>query len=249
MSFDIAFLTGVVVSIDVFRKFSGGVIVPVVKVQSNLDSTFIDIPWLPIGADQSMPMPGNECLYFTAQSRNPHIVCFWGNNGANVRKGAYGLNEGEAMIQSDSGLGYLKCSNDGSVELTTGDSVVDLLMNGDGVAWTSPAFTLSTYAGAVFSIAEDSTISLSRASSSGTIQAELVLDANNNASVTALGNVTIKAPNIYLDGNVAFGPGASDPTKVAMFGLAVTAGPGGTYPFDLLSGAPIPGSSTVKIAR
>jgi hypothetical protein len=75
------------------------------------------------------------------------------------------------------------------------------------------------------------------------------MDAKNNIDIQADGDVRIKAQNILLDGNVKYGPGATDPTQSILFGDVVTAGPTGTHPFDYVTGAPILGSGTVKAAR
>jgi hypothetical protein len=249
MALEMVFVVGRVVSVDTFTQFSNGQVIPTLKVQSYLDGTFVDITWLPIGADQKMPQANQDVLYVTLGGRSPRIVSYWGTNAPHIRKGAFGLNEGEVVVQSDSGLGYLKLADDGSVELTTGDAITDLLLNDDGLQGTAPAFIFKGYAGNVVSINEDSTISLARMDSSGAVLSQVLMDADNNVSIQApKGTFSILAKDILLDGAVKYGPGATDPEQAALFGRVVTSGPGGTYPFDFLTGIPIPGSSSVSAA-
>jgi hypothetical protein len=246
---EINFLVGEVVGIDVFHKTASGVTVPMIKVISFLDGSDVDLPWLPVGTDQKMPLAGQEVLYYTFGGRNFRMVCFHGKNPSYIRKGQFGLNEGEFVVQSDAGLGYLKGSKDGSLELASGDAVTDVLLSDDGMDVVAPEFSLKTYGGASLIISEDGTISLERRSKDDNIVSKVELDAKSNIIIQAKGDVTIKATNILLDGNVKYGPGASDPNQAILFGDVVTAGPGGTHPFDFVTGAPILGSSSVKAAR
>jgi hypothetical protein len=243
------FFVGEVIGVDVYHKMSSGQIVPMVKVRSFLDGSDVNIPWLPIGADQKMPVAGQEVLYYTFGGRNYRMVCFHGKNPAYIRKGQFGLNEGEFVVQADNGLGYVKGGQDGSIELASGDAVTDVLLSDEGMAVIAPSLDINTYGGARLTIAEDSTISIERRSKGDKILARVALDTKNNIDIQADGDVRIKAQNILLDGNVKYGPGATDPTQSALFGDVVTAGPGGTHPFDFVTGAPILGSSSVKAAR
>lgn len=242
------FLAGEVISVDPFRRTPGGDVVPMLKVRSFLDGSDVEIPWVPAGPDQTMPLPGFEVLYYTFNGRNSRMVCFHGKNGPHIRKSRFGLNAGEFMVQSDAGLGYVKGSQDGSVELVTGDAITDVLLSDEGLEAVAPKIDLKGYGGASVRIGEDSTISLERRSKDDKILARLALDAKNNADIEVEGDVRIKAKNILLDGNVRFGPGATDPARASSFGDVVTSGPGGTHPFDFVSGAPIPGSGSVKAA-
>ena len=246
---EISFLGGEVVGIDVYHRTSSGVNVPMIKVRSFLDGSDVNIPWLPVGPDQKMPVAGQEVLYYTFGGRNFRMVCFHGKNPPYIRKGQFGLNEGEFVVQSDAGLGYIKGSKDGSLELASGDAVTDVLLSDEGLEAIAPGFSLKTYGGASLIISEDSTISLERRSKDGKILSKVELDAKNNISMQADGDITLKAKNIMLDGNVKYGPGASDPNQAVLFGDVVTSGPGGTHPFDFVTGAPILGSGTVKAAR
>lgn len=242
-------LVGQIVSIDPFRKTPGGDVVPMLKVRSFLDGSDVEVPWLPAGPDQTMPMVGFEVLYYTFNGRNTRMVCFHGKNGGHIRKAGFGLNEGEFVVQSDSGLGYVKGGQDGSVEMASGDAVTHILLSDEGLAAEAPSFKLNGYGGASLVIAEDSTISLERRSKDDRILAKIELDAKNNLNVEVDGDIRLKAKNILLDGNVKYGPGATDPAQSVLFGDVVTSGPGGTHPFDFVTGAPIQGSSSVKAAR
>jgi len=245
----IDFLVGRVMSVDTFRKMSSGEIVPMVKVRSYLDGSDVEIPWLPIGPTQFMPVAGQDVLYYCFDGRSYRMVCFHGANPSWIRKGQFGLNEGEFVVQADAGLGYIKGSKDGSVEIASGDSVTDVLLSDDGLEAIAPGFSLATYGGASLVIAEDSTISLERKSKDGTILSSISLDKNNNASIVAQGDVKIKGTNIFLDGYVTMGPGATDPAQASKFAPVVTAGPMGTWPFDLMTGTPIQGTPIIKASR
>lgn len=242
-------LVGEVISVDVFHKMASGQTVPMIKVRSFFDGSDVNIPWLPIGPQQHMPMPGQEVLYYTFGGRNYRMVCFHGKNPDYIRKGKFGLNAGEFVVQADNGLGYVKGSEDGSVEVASGEAVTDVLLSDEGLEADAPAFDLRTYGGARLTIAEDTTISLERRSKDDKILAKLELDASNNGRFEVEGDIVLKAKNILLDGKVSYGPGASDPAQSALFGDVVTAGPGGTHPFDYMTGQPIIGSSSVKAAR
>ena len=243
---EISFLVGKIISIDTFRKMSSGETVPMLKVRSFLDGSDVEIPWLPIGPDQKMPMINQEVLYYTYGGRSYRMVAFHGNNPDWIRKGKFGLNEGEFVMQSDSGLGYVKGAQDGSIEVASGDAISHALFSDEGVSMEAPEFTLKGYGGCTLKLGEDSVISLERKSKDGTIQSKVELDASNNVNIEAVGDVSIKAENIYLDGNVKAGPGATDAARSALFGNVVTGGPTGTHPLDFVTGAPILGSNTVK---
>ena len=60
---------------------------------------------------------------------------------------------------------------------------------------------------------------------------------------------SVVAPNIYLDGDVYLGNGASDDAARSLFGDVVTGGVNGTYPLDYLTNLPINGSSQVKAGK
>jgi hypothetical protein len=243
---DLTFFSGQVVAIDTLNVDSRGVTVPLVFVKSFLDGTVLPIEWLPIGADQKMPSAGNEVLYYRMGTYNTRIVSYYGNNDSHIRKGEFGLNEGEVVIQSDSGLGYLKLGEDGSTELVTGDAVSSLEGSNDGWAMKAPNITMETFGRCSIVLKEDGSISIQRTSGTGEVRAKIELDINDNVSVEAKGNLVLKGKQILLDGEVFFGLGASDQLKRSKFGDIVTAGPFGTHPLDFLSGAPIQGVSSVK---
>lgn len=243
---DLTFFSGQVVAIDTLNTDARGVNVPLVFVKSFLDGTVLPVEWLPIGADQKMPTAGNEVLYYRMGTYNTRIVAYYGNNDPHIRKGEFGLNEGEVVVQSDSGLGYLKLGNDGSAELVTGDAVSSLEGSNDGWAMKAPNISMETFGRCSITLKEDGSIVLQRTSGTGEVRAKMELDINDNVSVEAKGNLVVKAKQILLDGEVFFGPGASDPLKRAKFGDVVTGGPFGTHPLDFVTAAPIQGVGSVK---
>lgn len=240
------FFTGTVVGIDVNRTFSTGQNVPVILVRSE-DGSPVSLPWLPTGTKQEMPINGQEVLYYTTDGANFRIAAIHGKNPDYIRKGRFGLNQGEAVWQGDAGQGYVKTSEDGSMDVVSGGAVSSIHMDDDGIEIQAPSISLKGYANCVLQLNEDGSITLGTIDTNGNVIGGITRDANGNYSIVAK-TFSVKADNILLDGNVSYGPGATDPTTAAEFGMVVTAGPGGTYPFDLLSGAPIPGSKTVKAA-
>lgn len=245
---DIQLFEGQVVAVDVLATDVRGVNIPVVHVKSSLDGLVLPIQWLPIGADQAMPMVGNTVLYYRMGNFTPRIVAFHGNNEPQIRKGAYGLNPGETVVQSDSGFGYFKAAQDGSVALVTGDGVSSAEADDTGWKIQAPNINLATFGLCSIQMTEDGAIRLLRKDKNGNTLVTVELDKNNNVNVDCPGNFTVKAKQILLDGNVVFGPGATDPTQSSLFGQVVTSGPFGTHPLDYVTGTPIPGSNSVKAA-
>lgn len=243
---DLTHYTGQVVAIDTLNRDVRGVTIPVVFVKSFLDGAILPIEWTPIGALQTMPMVGQQVLYYRMGTYDTRIVAYYGNNEPHIRKGEFGLNEGEVVVQSDSGLGYFKAGQDGSVEFVTGDCVSSLEGSDDGWAMKSSNILMETFGGCSLRLKEDGSVVLQRAGEDGVVQVKIELDTKNNVSVEALGNLAIKAKQILLDGEVFFGPGASDPLQRAKFGSVVTGGPFGTHPLDFVTAAPILGSASVK---
>ena len=247
---DITFFLGSVLSVDNQAKDARGVNVPAVRIKSFLDGTTLNLPWVPIGPDQSMPMAGDTVLYYRYGSYQSRMVCFYGSNGDHIRKGTLGLNEGEAVWQSDSGKGYLKASGNGDMALVTGD--MTSAVNGSVTGWDikGPGVVAENYSGCRLELGEDGGIAMTKVDANGNVLASVGIDKDNNVGITvANGDVAIKAKNIMLDGNVFLGPGATDPQQRLGFGQAVSSGPTGTYPFETMSGVPVPGSGSVKTAR
>jgi hypothetical protein len=243
---NVTFSTGQVVAIDTLNKDARGVVVPMVFVKSYLDGSILPIEWLPIGADQKMPMTGQEVFFYRMGTYDTRIITYFGNNDPHVRKGEFGLDEGEVVVQSDSGLGYLKLGQDGSASLVTGDAVSSLEGSNEGWDMKAPNIMLETFGRCSLMLKEDGSIVLQRTSENGEVRAKIELDTNDNVSVEAKGNLVLKGKQIFLDGEVFFGPGASDPLQRAKFGTVVTGGPFGTHPLDYVTNAPIIGSVSVK---
>lgn len=238
---------GHILSVNPLYVNAAGVNVPSINVQSSTDGTVMPIPWLPIGGQQFQPMAGQGVI-FVRMGRFAHrIVAFFGLNPEYIRKGQFGLSPGEVVIQSDSGLGYLKLSADGRVELVTGDTTSRVEGSNSGWSFTSASVKMSTYGKTVLNINEDGSFSVERTLNNGEGMASISMDKDGNIAHSTPKNITFKGKEIYLDGKVWLGPGASDSASRATSGLAVSSGPGGTYKFDFMTGAPIPGTGNVNI--
>ncbi len=243
---NLTFFTGQVVAIDTLNTDPRGVVVPLIFVKSFLDGAVLPIEWSPIGAQQIMPMAGQQVLYYRMGVYDTRIVAYYGNNEPHIRKGEFGLNEGEFVAQSDSGLGFFKASQDGSVALVTGDVVTTLEGDNEGWVGSAPNIVFKTFGGCSLELKENGSVILQRTSENGEVRAKIELDTEDNVSAEAKGNLAFKGKNIFLDGEVFFGPGASDPLQRVKFAPVVTTGPFGTHPLDFVSGAPIMGNQKVK---
>jgi hypothetical protein len=239
---------GIVTAIDNAYIDSRGINVPQIHLKSALDGQTLMFPWTPMGSDQKMPMRGMAGIYATLGAFGSRILCCFGLNGPNIRKGSQGLAEGEFQVQSDSGFGYFKGTADGGVSMASGDA--NAIAKGDSTGWDfqSSVIQLSSFAGASVQLGDDGSIALQQADANGNVLASMTMDANHNftANLTQ-GTFTVKAPKIIFDGDCVFGPGAGNPTAALTAGNAVTSGPGGTYPLDFTTKAPIPGTPNVKI--
>lgn len=219
---------------------------PTIGVKSYLDGSALTIPMSAAAWEQSQPLVGYKVLYLRFGRHQARVIKFWGNDEEFTRKGQFGLNAGEVFVQSPSGLGYLKLDQDGRVQLVSGDVTSELVFDDNGCTIQSSQMKLHVSKDAVIELLEDGSLLVERRDKDGNILASVALDTKNNLTIQAKEDVTIKAKNIFLDGNVAAGTGASDPTQRALFGNVVTAGPQGTHPVDFVTGAPIQGSTTVK---
>ena len=238
---------GQILSVNPLYINENGDNVPAINVQSFLDGTVMPIPWLPIGAQQFQPQAGQGVVYVRMGRFAHRIVAFFGLNPDYIRKGEFGLNPGEVVVQSDSGLGYLKLSSDGRVELVTGDTTSRMEGSNSGWAFTAASVTMSTYGQTVLSLNEDGSFAVQRTLNNDAGVASIKMDKDGNISADTPADITWKGQNIYLDGKVWLGPGASDPLKRSTSGLAVSSGPFGTYKFETLTGVPIPGTGNVNI--
>jgi hypothetical protein len=239
---------GRVISVDPNYKDAQGNVTPVVNIESIEEGGTFPIPLAAAAWNQVQPIPGYKVLYVRYGRHFSRIVAMWGNNEDFIRKGDSGLDVGDVVYQSPTGLCYLRLAASGEVQLVSGD--MDSVFGHDdkGSYVKAPNITLQTYANTLVKLDEEGNITLSRVDSDGNPTASVVLDKDNNLKAVVDGDITLKGKNIFLDGNVSFGPGASDPSKRDSFGQVVTSGPGGTLPSDLVSGSPIPGSLSVKAA-
>jgi hypothetical protein len=174
----------------------------------------------------------------------------WGVGDATDRKGQYALDDGEVFIQAPLGLGFLKIDRMGRVSLCSGDTTANLDMSDEGIVGDARAYKFITQNGIKLELTDDGQVIIEKRSQDGeSVESIFKMDSKRNIMVQTTGDVTIKANNIYLDGQVFFGTGASEPATRMTFGNVVTSGPNGTHPLDYMTGTPIPGSSTVKAAR
>ncbi len=242
------FLYGTVMAIDNSAVDGNGNIVPTIHIKSDLAGEMLPVPWVPSGPMQIMPMVGHRAFVVRIADYDNRLIHHWGNNAAHIRKGDFGLSEGEAVFQSDSGLGYVKLDKSGGVELVTGDTSSTMRGDADGWNMDAPNITLQTAGGMVLALTENGEGSLAKVDANGKKTSHITLDKDENLTIDIKGDIVLKGKKIALDGKVAYGPGASDPTVAAGFGKVVTAGPAGTHQFDYVTGAPIIGSENVTAA-
>jgi hypothetical protein len=246
---ELDFQLGTVLSADPYAKDATGNTVPSISVRCHLDSSTLTMPMSSAAWGQVQPIAGYKVLFFRFGPQYARPIMFWGNDEDFMRKGAAGLNPGDVVVQSPVGYGYLRLADDGSVQLVGGDmaSLVSFLTDGT-LQVQAPVLKLMTYANALISIDDAGVISMVRTDNDGNVTDSIVLDASHNAAITVQGDISLKAENIYLDGKIFMGAGATVPATAAQFGEVVTSGPTGTYPADFVSGTPIPGSQTIKAA-
>ena len=247
----IDFGIGQIISVDPTAADALGNPTPRVNVQSFGDGAILSIPLAAAAWEQTMPIAGLYVLYLRYGRTGNHfsrIVKMWGNSPPTARKGIYALNPGEVFIQGPAGLGFLKIDLEGNISLISGDTTATLEMSSVGFVADAVGFSLTTPGGITLNLGNDGTVLCQRANQDGEVLAAFSMDVNNNIAFQSAGDVSIKATNIFLDGNVFAGPNATDPTTRVAFGNVVTGGPDGTYPFDYVTGAPIIGSTTVMAA-
>ena len=240
------FQVGTVLSVTPDFTNSDGEASPSIQVQSDMDGGLFNIPLAQAAFEQNQPIRGYKVLFYRFGNQQTRAIKFWGREEEYIRKGEFGLNPGEVFIQSPTGFGYLKINQDGRVELVSGDQATSLSMDDQGFNTNTPSVLIKTVGNLTFEMLQDKTITLAVLDTDGNTLASLVFDKDTNISLKTEKDVTITGKNIYLDGNVFVGTGASDPNKRLLFGNVVTAGPTGTHPFDIITGVPIQGSSTVK---
>lgn len=242
---------GRVLSVDPTATDANGNPTPTINVLSFTDGSRFSIPLAAAPWEQTLPLPGMHVLYIRYGNRGNHwsrIVKMWGIGEATSRKGVSALDEGEVFIQSPAGLGFLKMDQNGGVSVVTGDTTASLDMSDEGFIAEALAFSFTTPSGIKFDLRDDGSVQLQRLNAEKEVLYSFGADAKNNIMVEAKADLTLKAQNIFLDGNVFAGPQASQSQARLAFGTVVTAGPTGTHPFDYVSGAPIMGSNTVKAA-
>jgi hypothetical protein len=247
----ITWSVGRVISVDPTATDASGNPTPKVNVLSFMDGSRLSIPVAPAAWEQHLPVEGMHVLYIRYGNRGnqwSRIVKMWGVGAPTDRKGVYSLDAGEVFIQAPAGLGFLKIDQYGNVSLVTGDTTASLDMSSDGVIGDAHSFQFTTPGGISFLLNDDGSVQFQRADTNGNVLASFSMDLKNNIMFEAKADVTIKATNIYLDGNVWAGPNASNQVARLAFGDVVTGGVLGTHAFDYTTGAPILGSTTVKAA-
>ncbi len=229
-------------------KDSTGTFHPTIQVKSLLDGATLDVPLAPAAWEQSLPIPGYLVCFIRMGNFQNRILKVWGRDEDFTRKGyEYGLLPGEVFIQSPSGLGYIKIDSAGRVYVTNGDQTSDLQMTEAGAQINTNRLLINATRGQILEFGIDGSISLSKVDpSNGTVITSLSIADGGEVVLSSTKDVKIKAPNIYLDGNVWAGQNAGDPQARLLFGDVVTGGPMGSHPFDLSTGTPIRGVSAVK---
>jgi hypothetical protein len=244
------FRLGRVVSVDSTATDANGNPTPTINIQDLDDGSRLSIPLAPAAWEQHLPAVGYQVLYLRNGKHWSRIVKIWGVGAATDRKGVFALDDGEFFMQSPLGLGFIKGDRQGRVNLCSGDATATLDMSDDGVTSEAKSYRFKTQDGLTLEMTADGEILLEKRSADGkTVEVACRIDQKKNIMVEALGDVSVKATNIYLDGNVYYGPGATDAAQRSTFGDVVTGGPLGTHPVDYVTGGPILGSGTVKAAR
>lgn len=225
---------------------------PTLSVQSFMDGGLLQIYLTPATWEQSLPVEGNYVCFIRFENNLARILKVWGNDTAPNRAGnKFGLFPGEVFIQSATGYGYLKIDRYGQITLTTGDQISDIQLNKNGIQANTNQLLINTQAGLIFEFSQDGEMFLQKLSPDGsTIDTQLSIDKEANFFISSSKDVSIKATNIYLDGTVWCGQGASDSeTRTQNFGDAVSGGALGTSPLTPAPGSPLLGSSSVKVAK
>lgn len=222
---------------------------PTIQVRSFLDSATIEIPLAPAAWEQSLPIEGYIVCFIRQGNFQARILKIWGKDESFTRIGPeFGLFPGEVFIQSPSGLGYLKIDNTGRVYLNNGDQTSSLQMTENGIGLSTNRLYIDTIRGQVMEFGTDGSMSLTKVDpANGTVSGSVTILSDGGVRLTSVKDVTIKAPNIYLDGNVWAGQNASDASARAAFGEVLTTGPQGTLPFDHFTGKPLTGVPSVRL--
>ena len=239
---------GTIANINSQALDSQGTPTPSISVKSFSDGSVLTIPLASPAWGQFQPIEGMKVLFVRFGSHQSRVICFWGNNDTFIRTGEFAMNPGEVQIQSPSGLGYLKLGQDGTVLLVGGNMADSFEVSADGITARASNLTWKTYKNSVFQLAEDGSITVTQYDNAGTVTANININKDTSISIYSAVSIALKSPNIYIDGKVYMGTGASDPTARLLFGDVVTAGIFGTHPVDYVSGTPIVGSQTIKAA-
>ena len=225
---------------------------PAVAVMGEDDGSLITIPMACPASRQDQFVVGYKVAYFQICGQQFRILQVYGDNSGCIRKGDTAQSEGDVVIQSETGLGYLRLGDDGNTHLVDGS--MDSTIDSDPGGWThtAPNIKFLNYAGVSVSIAETGEFSVVKTNHS-TGETTVLLNAGKDDKmvvsakagidlISTGGPITLDASEIYI------GKGASDSTTQNTFGDLVTAGGTGTYPFSLTTGSPVEGSQTVKVA-
>lgn len=223
---------------------------PSVQVQSFLDGS---VQTLPLDLDpffQAMPMPGHKVAWFRLGRFPARIFARWGANESFLRKGNFGLNQGELQIQSPAGLAYLRFDRFGGIQLVSGDTIHNLTFGKSGAILTSSIAAGLQVGNTACTISQDGSASITQTDDRGNIVSQLTLDSENRMIADIKGDIILKSgTKIMIDApGTLIGEGASDPSKDSAFVGGVSGAPDGTFPTDPSTGSPVPGSSTVRIS-
>ncbi len=249
MNLDLHFGVGRVVGIDTLHVDPAGNNIPIMFVRSFVDGNLLNVPWLPDASEQNMPTRNQKILYFRVGNHDTYHVKTYGNNGPHIRKGKFGLDEGEFVHQSEAGKGYIKGDKLGRLLGATGDAASSFTADQDGWTFQSPNFTIDCFGVCTMQMKSDGSYRLAMGDKGKDPDVVIEVSKDRKISMTTISDIVMKAGGkIVLDGDWVAGPGASDPEKAALFGKVVTAGPGGTHPFDLATGEPIKGSDSGSVA-
>lgn len=208
----------------------------VVDIKSMADGSLIrgvvigDMP-----ANQSLPTGGGSCLcsFIRDGHYNTKILKIWASSPANTTL----LFPGESTSQSSGGSQILLDSA-GGLGLTSGDSrTTQISDTTQGHRVESTELEFVTLYGTMIRLLSDGTIEVLQPPKNNPLSVQTAI------VITPDGVVHIDSPSVLL------GPGATNNVQSKLFGNTVTSGINGTYPFDFMTGLPIPGSNSVLGAK
>jgi hypothetical protein len=213
------------------------------------------IPLQNTAAFQFMPEVGDRLMYVRYKDYIPVPIRFLGQADPKLRGGNFPLAPGEFQLQS-SGGSYVYLNDLGDVSIVDGSMLGSIKISNANrqIILQHITTTIQTFNGISVTVDQDQqSISLNNSVQNLSVTMDqngitikngatggFVSINSNGTTIQDSKAIYLQAPQVYI------GPNAT--TNGSTFGLAVNSGPTGDYPFDFMTGIPIPGSSSVRIA-